>query len=86
MTEVPVSLESLLYTRELLIQTVNQSLSDSERDFLISVKKGEPDYALMPFKDLDIFPALRWKLINIRKMHKDKHTAMLHKLVSVLNV
>lgn len=85
MTESPTSLESLLHTREMLIKYVNQDLSDSEKDFIVSVKKGEPDYSLMPFDHLDKLPALQWKLMNIRKMDKEKHTEMLNRLMSILN-
>ena len=49
MTEEPVSLKSLLHTRELLIKTINTNLSDNERKFLLSMKQGEPDYSLMAF-------------------------------------
>lgn len=84
MTEKPVSLETLLNTREALIKVINQMLSNSERDFILSVKKGDPDYSLMPFGDLEDFPALKWKLVNIRNMNKVKHQAMLHKLTVVL--
>lgn len=86
MTETPVSLEALLETREILIKTINQGLSSNERDFILSVKQGEPDYALMPFEHLDNLPALKWKVINIRKMDKNKHTVMINKLESVLSL
>lgn len=84
MTEKPVSLETLLNTREELIKVINQMLSSSEREFILSVKKGDPDYSLMPFDNLKDLPALKWKLINIRKMDKAKHQAMLKKLTVVL--
>jgi len=84
MTEKPVSLETLLNTREELIKVINQMLSSSEREFIMSVKKGDPDYSLMPFDNLEDLPALKWKLINIRNMDKAKHQAMLKKLTVVL--
>jgi len=86
MTEVPVSLESLLETREMLIKTINQNLSNNEKDFIFSMKKGSPDYSLTPFDHLDELPALKWKLMNIRKMDKNKHTDMLNKLALVLDM
>ena len=84
MTEKSVSLETLLNTREELIKVINQMLSNNERDFILSVKKGDPDYSLMPFDNLEGLPALKWKLINIRNMDKEKHRAMLKKLTVVL--
>src|SRR3989338_4170567 len=53
MTEKPVSLAALLNVREELIKVINQRLSNSERDFILSVKKGVPDYSLMPFDHLE---------------------------------
>ena len=84
MTEKPVSLAALLNVREELIKVINQRLSNSERDFILSVKKGVPDYSLMPFDHLEDLPALKWKLLNIRNMDKEKHQAMLKKLTVVL--
>ena len=85
MTQTEVPLDSLLNTREQLIKTLNRDLVSNERDFLFSVKKGDPDYTLMPFDNLEALPALRWKLLNIRKMDEKKHTEMLDKLGPVVN-
>lgn len=84
MAKAPVSLESLLDARQMLIGTLQQSLTANERHFLVSIKKGEPDYSLLTFKDLDTFPALQWKIINIKKMDKVIHRLMLSKLKSAL--
>ena len=84
MTEKPVSLVTLLSTREELITVINQTLSSSDREFILSMKKGDPDYSLMPSDNLEDFPALKWTLINIRNMDKSKHKAMLKKLTVVL--
>ena len=84
MTEIPVSLETLLETREKLIKIINQELSHNERKFILSVKQGQPDYSLMPFDHLDEFPALKWKIINIQKMDRKKHVRMIEQLGEVL--
>jgi len=76
----------LLDTCEKLIKTINQTLSDNERRFILSVKKGKPNYLLMPFKHLEEFPALKWKLINIKNMDKEKHKNMFNKLTEALEV
>jgi predicted nucleotidyltransferase component of viral defense system len=85
MTEKTVPLALLLEARDELIQTIQKDLSSDEKAFLISVKKGSPDFSLLPFDDLSEFPALKWKLININKMDKSKHKIMLDKLSRVLN-
>ena len=86
MTEAPVSLEELLDTREKLIKTINQGLSNNERNFILSVKQGQPDYSLMPFDNLDQLPALKWKITNVRRMNKQKHIVMLNKLSEILEI
>ena len=86
MTEEIVALDELLAARELLIKTISDELTDNERKFLLSIKTGQPDYSLMPFDNLEYLPALKWKLINIQKMDKTKHSKMLDKLKSVLRM
>ena len=40
----------------------------------------------MPFDNLANLPAVKWKLINIQKMDKNKHAKMLGELKSVLRI
>ncbi len=85
-TEQAITLEELHSTREQLITIINNSLTDNEREFLISVKQGKPRFELMPFNHIDQLPAIIWKQINIKKMQKDKHKMMLGKLERVLSI
>lgn len=86
MTDRDTSLESLLEAREQLIVRINNDLSLNERNFLLSIKKGDPDYSLLPFPDMVQFPALQWKLLNIKKMDAPKRSIMMNKLRAVLKV
>ena len=52
-------------TRELLIKTINESLTDEDKEFLLTFSKGEPDWTKVNYSK---FPAIRWKLLNIRKL------------------
>jgi predicted nucleotidyltransferase component of viral defense system len=65
MTDMPFSYDEFIETRELLIYTVNQSLTAHDKDFLFAFAKGEPCW-----KDVDYsrFPAIRWKMLNIRNL------------------
>jgi predicted nucleotidyltransferase component of viral defense system len=81
-----VSYDELAQVREQLVKDLNHKLTTDERRFLVSVKKGEPDYSLMSFKHLEQLPALQWKVINVRKMEKNKQVAMLSKLRAVLEI
>ena len=85
MSRLPVSLSNLYSTRDKLIATIQTSLNDAEKTFLLSMKKGVPDWGILGIKHLDKLSALQWKLINIRKMNKQKHSEALRKLEKVLN-
>lgn len=84
MTSDAVRPEILLETRSRLITEINEKLSDRQRQFLLSVKRGEPDWRLMNKSEVEHLPAIQWKLHNIRKMPKQKHKAALVKLEKVL--
>jgi predicted nucleotidyltransferase component of viral defense system len=86
MTSDPVSYDELVQVRERLIRDINQRLTTEERRFLLSVKEGEPDYSLMLFKHLEQLPALQWKVINVRKMEKNKRRDALNKLRAALDI
>lgn len=86
MTQENISYDELADIRARLIKDINQSLTDDERQFLLSVKKGEPNYTLMPFESLEKLPALQWKVMNVRKMDANKRELMLSKLKVVLDV
>lgn len=86
MTEIPITYDELLNTREKLIHQILQLLTNNERQFLLSIKAGDPDWSLLPISNLKNFPAIEWKLVNIRKMDKKKRAHALEKLKNILKV
>jgi hypothetical protein len=80
------SYEKLEEIRRQLIDDINQGLTSSHRQFLLSVKLGEPDWSKLPLDNLVRFPALQWKLMNVRKMEADKHLIMTDKLKRALEL
>lgn len=52
-------------TREKLVKTINSSLTAVDKKFLLSVKNCEPDWNIYDFEK---FPAVQWKLQNLRKL------------------
>lgn len=82
-----INLEMLEDTRNWLFRELPTSLTQDERNFLFSLKAGEPDWQLLPFPHLKDMPAVRWKLQNIRKLKQfnpSKHAMLLAKLESQL--
>ena len=79
------SVETLLETRERLIALVRHGLDHDEKRFLLSVKRGEPDWDVLQIARLKDFPALQWKLMNIRRMDRRKQAEALAKLQTILD-
>jgi predicted nucleotidyltransferase component of viral defense system len=67
-------------TRETIFEMVFSFLSDSEKEFILSFKKGEPKWELFPIEKAQHFPAIKWKLHNIRSMDPKSRMAALSKL------
>jgi len=86
MTMEDITLNELLTARAKLIKKISEELTLNERKFLLSIKLGEPQWDLLPFKNLEQLPSLQWKLINIKKMDKNKHKKMVDKLKEVLGL
>jgi predicted nucleotidyltransferase component of viral defense system len=82
----PVEYSDLLSARVQLIRDIKDSLLDTERKFLLSVKKGKPEWELLPFENLEHLPALKWKMINIAKLERNKHKIMVDKLRAILKI
>jgi predicted nucleotidyltransferase component of viral defense system len=84
MTLIKVSLEELEEARARLVKTVRHSITDKERRFILSVKKGGPDWELIELEGVDRLPAVQWKLLNIRKMDKVGHRQAMRRLEECL--
>jgi len=70
MTEVVFTYEDYEQTRAKLLETIQKRLSSDDKKFLLSFEMGEPEWDLFPHSVLKDLPAVKWKLINIRKLKK----------------
>ena len=87
MSDIIFTYEDLEATREKLVHTLNSSLSKNDRSFLLSFKRGNPDWNLFPVEGLKDMPAVQWKLQNIKNLVKSnpkKHIELVSKLESYL--
>jgi len=84
MTLITTSIDELVKTRTALFDLIPGVLNENERDFLISTKRGEPKWDLLPLQGLEKLPAIQWKLHNIVKIEKKKHHEQLERLEHVL--
>ncbi len=77
MPREPFPYEEYEEARNKPVSMINKSLTDEDRDFLLSFDNAEPDWSLYSFEQ---FPAVRWKLQNLRelrdtnpKKHRKQH-------------
>ncbi|MGH9341027.1 MAG: nucleotidyl transferase AbiEii/AbiGii toxin family protein [Acidobacteriota bacterium] len=80
MQAVPVEYQALLDARERLIERIHADLTTDEKNFLVSVKEGKPDWPLLGLDGVERMPAVQWKLKNIAKMGGPKQKDQVEKL------
>ena len=86
MTDTAVTLDELLQTREELITRIVGNMPTDHRRFLVSIKRGEPDWSLLSLPGAALLPAVRWRLENLGKLDVAKRTALTGWLGKVLGV
>ena len=84
MTIETIALETLLQTREELVKMIHKNLTSNHRDFLLGLKNGTPDWSLIPFENIANLPSVKWKILNLQKMQKDKRQEAYEKLKLIL--
>ena len=88
MSLIPFTYADYETTRTQLIHTINSNWTETDKNFLLSFKKGSPDWELFPIPVLKDLPAIKWKLENINKLIRDnpkKHEELFDKLNATLN-
>jgi predicted nucleotidyltransferase component of viral defense system len=86
MTVDSVAYEDLIAARETLVKTLGRTLSNDEREFLLSVKAGQPKWNLIGIIGIENLPAIQWKLLNVKKIGANKQKQLLEKLRRVLGM
>ena len=84
MTTIEFSYDDYETTRLQLIETVNASLSEEDKAFLLSLNRLTPDWSIYDYQN---FPSVKWKLLNLEKFKKDNPEAyqqQLSELESIL--
>jgi hypothetical protein len=67
-----------------LCAALHRLLTDQDREFLLSVKRGKPDWNLCALPNAANLPAVRWKLHNLAAMKPAQHQQALAKLERAL--
>lgn len=61
MSDTPFTYSDYEEARHNLIQQVNDSLTETDREFLLSFENGEPDWEKCCAGDLSRYPSVKWK-------------------------
>ena len=70
MVDMDVTYAALEKARIDLINLIDQNLTTEDRQFLLSLKSGNPNWDLLGVEHAEQLPAVKWKLANIQKMSK----------------
>ena len=84
MTLVPVTVQELEQTRTTMIAMIQSRLTERQRQFLLSFKRGEPNWELLSLTGVADLPAVQWKLMNVRRMSPAKREQAVERLRRVL--
>jgi hypothetical protein len=84
MTLVPVTLEDLEEARRTLTVELRAMLTDADKEFLLSVKRGNGNWRSFAYPTAERLPAIQWKLRNIARMTPQKRSAAVGRLEAVL--
>jgi predicted nucleotidyltransferase component of viral defense system len=84
MTAEPVALDDLVKARDALIADAVGNMPDEHRKFLVSFKRGEPDWNLLGLPHVADLPAVKWRQQNYDKLGKDERAGEVEKLEKVL--
>ncbi|MBL1215608.1 MAG: nucleotidyl transferase AbiEii/AbiGii toxin family protein [Ignavibacteriae bacterium] len=85
MTDEKIDLKELNITFDILVKTVNKSLTSLEKEFLLSFKQMRPDWALLNLENIGQMPSVKWKLKNLERMDKEKCETAIQKLAEHLS-
>ena len=83
MTADPVTKNALLETRARLHADIRKRLTERVATFLLSLHEAEPEFDLIGLPSAVNLPAVRWKLLNLKKLKASdpaKHAAQRHAL------
>jgi hypothetical protein len=84
MTLQPVSLPELEAVRARMIEQLVGEMPSAHRRFLLSFKRGEPDWDLLDLPAAAQLPAVQWKVANLAKLDPRKRAQLVEALAAIL--
>jgi len=84
MTLVPVTPEDLEEARRKLVVELRAMLTETDKEFLLSVKRGKGNWKSFAHPAAEGLPAIQWKLQTLARMTPQKRAAAVGRLEAVL--
>lgn len=84
MAKSPVRLEELEATREELITAIVGAMPEAHRQFLLSFKRGNPDWPLLGIPGASELPAVQWRRQNLDRLSSESRERLIGNLEAVL--
>ncbi|MCC6615403.1 MAG: nucleotidyl transferase AbiEii/AbiGii toxin family protein [Anaerolineae bacterium] len=84
MTEEDVTVDGLAADWERLAREIRSRIGVDEGRFLLSLKRGEPQWDLLGLPGASEWPAIRWKMQNLAQMAPEKRRQAIEKLERAL--
>ena len=84
MSDLAFSYANYEATRDMLIDTIKRNLNESDKQFLLSFNRIQPDWSVY---DYQRFPSVKWKLFNLAKFKEgnpETYQRQLHRLEELL--
>jgi len=84
---MPVTIEELYEVRRKLIEDIQSRLIGNVADFLRSLQAGEPDFNLIGLPGAMDLPAVKWKVLNLKKLianNPKKHSQQTSELMYLI--
>jgi predicted nucleotidyltransferase component of viral defense system len=77
MTDEEFTYDEFEAVRDRMIKTVHASLTNEDKQFILSIKELKPDWSIYNFEK---FPAINWKLQNLSKFKENNPTKHIEQL------
>lgn len=89
MSAIPFSYTDYEQARKAIVKKVGECFTKTDREFLVTFEEGTPQWEKCCAGDLNRFPSVQWKLLNINKLKEQapqKYQEGISKLKNYLQV
>jgi hypothetical protein len=86
MTDARVRVDDHSRAREQLIAKILGTMPEHHKKFLVSLKRGEPEWQLLDIEGAEALPAVRWRVEKLAKMEEKKKDFLTERLREVLRM